>query len=343
MKVTLKVIAEKAGVHISTVDKVIHNRPGVSDEVRANIQKIIKELDYRPNQAGRVLQKINKRYKIAVLLLNVDARDYILDGIRREVEKSVFDIQAEYLFSGFLDIEKQCAYLQKVREEQYDGVILFPNYGQRMEEEINLTVEAGIPVVTVNSDVKDSRRLCYVGQNGARGAHVAGRMMGLFLGGTGKIAVITSTISSENCDYHVATRRSEFTRFLAEQYPDIRIARDVESFEDRNRTYSETKKLLREVPDLDGIYITCGCVDVVGKAVQETGRASELRLVSFETYPEVLHLLDQNIIDCTIGSDLTEQGSRSMQILMDHLVNGTNPESKFIYMDSHIMVRESIL
>ena len=39
MKVTIKKIAEIAGVHPSTVDKVLHNRPGVSDEVRERIRK----------------------------------------------------------------------------------------------------------------------------------------------------------------------------------------------------------------------------------------------------------------------------------------------------------------
>ena len=44
MAVTLKQIAEMAGVHKSTVDKVIHNRPGVSDEVRLKIRRLLEEL-----------------------------------------------------------------------------------------------------------------------------------------------------------------------------------------------------------------------------------------------------------------------------------------------------------
>ena len=44
MKVTMKEIAERAGVHPSTVDKVVHHRVGVSDEVRARVQAIINEM-----------------------------------------------------------------------------------------------------------------------------------------------------------------------------------------------------------------------------------------------------------------------------------------------------------
>jgi DNA-binding LacI/PurR family transcriptional regulator len=41
MRITMKEIAKMAGVHRSTVDKVLHNREGVSDEVRLKIKKII--------------------------------------------------------------------------------------------------------------------------------------------------------------------------------------------------------------------------------------------------------------------------------------------------------------
>ena len=43
MGVTLKEIAALAGVHRSTVDKVLHKRPGVSEEVRRRVQAVIDE------------------------------------------------------------------------------------------------------------------------------------------------------------------------------------------------------------------------------------------------------------------------------------------------------------
>ena len=49
MGVTIKQIAEMAGVHRSTVDKVLHNREGVSDPVRKRVQMIIEECNYQAN------------------------------------------------------------------------------------------------------------------------------------------------------------------------------------------------------------------------------------------------------------------------------------------------------
>ena len=82
----MKEIAERAGVHPSTVDKVVHHRVGVSDEVRARVQAIINELSYTPNPSGRVLQRQGKVYRISAILVQVDALPYLKKGIERGVK-----------------------------------------------------------------------------------------------------------------------------------------------------------------------------------------------------------------------------------------------------------------
>ena len=46
MKVTMQQIADIAGVTRATVDKVVHNRPGVRPATREHIQKILTEYNY---------------------------------------------------------------------------------------------------------------------------------------------------------------------------------------------------------------------------------------------------------------------------------------------------------
>ena len=54
MPVTLKQIAELAGVSRGTVDRALYNRGRVNPEVAARIRAIADELGYQPNRAGRV-------------------------------------------------------------------------------------------------------------------------------------------------------------------------------------------------------------------------------------------------------------------------------------------------
>ena len=72
MGVTIKQIAEMAGVHRSTVDKVLHHREGVSDAVRIRIQKIIDECNYQTNPIGKALKMQEKEIQIGIILLKVD-------------------------------------------------------------------------------------------------------------------------------------------------------------------------------------------------------------------------------------------------------------------------------
>ena len=163
MKVTIKKIAEIAGVHPSTVDKVLHNRPGVSDEVRERIRKLIDELGYKPNPAGRVLQKQGKEFVIAAILVKVDALPYIKEGIEKGIrEQTGLDITVHWYLSFYSDAGQQAQFIDKAVEEKADGIILSPINSDRVREAINRAAAAGIPLVTTNSDIDGTQRLCYV-------------------------------------------------------------------------------------------------------------------------------------------------------------------------------------
>lgn len=343
MKVTIKEIAERAGVHRATVDKVLHNRVGVSDEVRMKVQHIINEMGYTPNPAGRVLQKQGKKYRIEAILVEVDALPFLKAGIEQGVHNQVgFDIEVTYSISKFQDAERQKEFIDNAIAARADGIILSPINSERVRKAVNRAVDAGIPVVTTNADIDRTKRSCCVGADSHRGARIAGRMMGLFLGGRGKIAVVSSAIASENNNYYVQVRETEFADFIHKEYPDIEIITTLDSFEDPQITYEKTVKLLWDYQDLQGIYITCGGVSQVGRALEESGRAKDIRVISFEDYPEVVDLIRKDVIDCTLAGELQQQGEIPVQIIMGHLVFGKEPAQPQIFTDIRVLVKESL-
>ena len=48
-KIRIKDIAERSGVSVGTVDRVLHNRPNVSGKARAKVEAVLKEINYQPN------------------------------------------------------------------------------------------------------------------------------------------------------------------------------------------------------------------------------------------------------------------------------------------------------
>ena len=67
MRTTIKMIAERAGVSIGTVDRVLHDRPYVKVEVRERVLRVMEELDYHPNRMASALATSGTPRKLALV------------------------------------------------------------------------------------------------------------------------------------------------------------------------------------------------------------------------------------------------------------------------------------
>ena len=72
MAVTLKQIAEIAGVSRGTVDRALHNRGRVSPEVAERVRQIAQELGYQPNEVGQALARSRRQIKLGVVLQSAE-------------------------------------------------------------------------------------------------------------------------------------------------------------------------------------------------------------------------------------------------------------------------------
>ena len=67
MRATIKMIAERAGVSIGTVDRVLHDRPYVKEEVRRRVLEVMEELDYQPNRMASALATSGLARQFAII------------------------------------------------------------------------------------------------------------------------------------------------------------------------------------------------------------------------------------------------------------------------------------
>lgn len=339
--VTIKEIAEVAKVHRSTVDKVIHERKGVSDEVRARIKRILAERSYEPNLAGKALKRQRQKILVGVVLTQVSSLGMLTAGVKRAAQSyKGFNVSLKILSAAFPDSGGQAKLIDQLVAEGVDGLIVQPISAPEVRLAMDRASALGIPVLTANQDMPESRRICYVGQDGFRAGRVAARLMTEFLRGTGKIAVVTARLNEDGGT--TDSRERGFLGLIKEESPGIEVVARVAGMEDQAVTYRETLQLLGERPDLDGIYITVGGVSAVGRAVKAAGRAGRIRVIGFERYPEIVALLKEQIITCTIDSDLEEQGYRPCRLLIDLLLYDKEIVQKNIYTAISILIRDNV-
>ncbi len=165
-------IAVQAGLSETTVDRVLNGRAGVSARARRQVEQAMHDLDRQATQirlGGRTLvidlvMQAPSRFSGAVRT----ALEASLPGLRPAVLRARFDL------SETASAAELIATLDKVRTRGSQGVILKAPDEPEVVEAVAKLVAAGIPVVTLVTDLPGSRRLAYVGiDNRSAGATAA--------------------------------------------------------------------------------------------------------------------------------------------------------------------------
>jgi LacI family transcriptional regulator len=144
--ITIKEVAEKAGVSIQTVSRVLNDRPDVSAETRQNVQRVIDELGFKPYALARGLASRSNR---TLGLFATDLSDYFF-------AEAVVGANAEALEAGYFFIlgstklrrEDEPRYLHLLTERHIDGVLFVRAGSEDDHEHLCRLYDTGIPVVT---------------------------------------------------------------------------------------------------------------------------------------------------------------------------------------------------
>jgi len=145
-------IAQKAGVSIATVSRVINGNPSVSKKTREKVTKVMDELGYTPNVFARGLM-VNSMKTIGVM--TVDVRDLYYARAIQTIESVMrlrgYDV---ILCSTSTDIEEKRKYLKLLLQKSVDGIILVGSIFKEKDDNSHI-IEASekVPVVIINGDI----------------------------------------------------------------------------------------------------------------------------------------------------------------------------------------------
>lgn len=146
MPITIKDVAERAGVSIATVSNVINGSRFVSPELASKVTEAIEKLGYHPNPLGRALRK-GRSYTIALVL--PDRSNPFFAQIERGVEEQTR--RREYtLISSSTDEDpaRESFYVESLLRRKVDGVIVAPTFEGLTT--LQPLIDHGIPLVIVD-------------------------------------------------------------------------------------------------------------------------------------------------------------------------------------------------
>ena len=130
MAVTIKKIAELAGVSTGTVDRALHDRGRVDPKVAQRIKQIALELDYRPNSVAKGLSNRKRNIKISVIL-HIQNSNLYFDDVKAGIQKcreeiKDFGITVEIFPCPDYNAECQLALIDQTIEDGANAIVIVP-------------------------------------------------------------------------------------------------------------------------------------------------------------------------------------------------------------------------
>jgi len=340
MAVTIKQIAETCNISRGTVDRVLNNRGKVKVETEELIRETAAKLGYKPNLAGKALAVTKKNYVIGIILSSEGNKFYddVLRGIR-QAEQEIADYGIRILLKTMkgYEVQRQLELLDEIKDK-INFLIINPINDDRIIDKINAFSEENIKVITINTDVENSKRLCHVGCNYKKSGETACGMLGLLTGGEANIGIAIGSIKVLG---HTQ-RMSGFDKVCKEQYPKFQVMDIIETNDDDVCAFIQTQKMLQKYPQINAIYIVAAGAYGVCQAVTEAGREKEIVIISSDQTPDIIKLLREGMIKATICQQPWTQGYKSVNMAFQYLVSNVVPEKELHSVKNEIKILQNL-
>ncbi|HIW34460.1 MAG TPA: LacI family transcriptional regulator [Candidatus Paenibacillus intestinavium] len=149
MKITIYDVAEKAGVSIATVSKVINDTGRISEKTRKKIVKIMEDLEYQPSAVASALSG-KSTFTIGLTLPDL-ANPYFA-----EIARAIEDRGREYGFNVLMcstdnDARKEEEYYRLFMKKRVDGIIMVSR--EEQDTMVKKILNEKVPLVMISREI----------------------------------------------------------------------------------------------------------------------------------------------------------------------------------------------
>ena len=316
--VTMQQIADRCGVSRGTVDRALHHKEGVREEVAERIRAAAREMGYISN---RLVMQQTQQWKIGVVLHSGHSPfvQMLCELFESFSERALIpNITVIVRAMQDMDVQHQLTLIDElVTTEHIDGLALMPLANTLVRDKINtLSEKQGIPVVTFNTDITDANRVAYVGADNIATGRAAAALLGMVMQGHGSVLPILGQRSGHYAD---SQRFTGFSTEMAESFPNIRVLHPECSFLDESLSERIAMRAIQSDSELRGIYLTSAGREGVYRAVHAADRGEKLHIVVHDITEGNIKMVKNGTVDFIIGQDVKTQGTLPIRLLYDYL------------------------
>lgn len=326
-------IAQKARVSTATVSRVINNSALVKPETRDKVLEIIEAYGYTPSAVAKNLS-VQTTHNVGVIFPDIENPFFssALIGVTQVAERQQYNVS---FFNSDETPEKEQGFLNVIRQQRMDGVIISPadTYDSNTRLMLEDFERQGVAVVLLDRDLEGGA-FSLVRAEDQQGSYSAVKQ--LILEGHERIAIIVGSPSNRP----VFDRFAGYRKAMEEARIPIRSEYVVRADQKSEIAYKVTETLMHLSEPPTAIF-TCNNMMTLGclRYCMEHGVAigKDVALISFDDI-EVLRDIGYGLSVVTRSS--RGMGRVAMELLLKRLANADN-EKETVVVPTQLILRGS--
>lgn len=337
-EMTIKDIAKRCGVGISTVSRAINNHPDINPETKKMVEAVIKETGYIPNNSARNLKRSDAKC-IAVLIKGITNPFFstVIQTIEAEAQRKRYAMVMQHVEAYEDEVEVA---LELIKEKRLRGIIFLGGAFLHNEEKIS---KLNVPFVfsTIGTVQDEGKKKMY--SNIAVDDRAESKRMIQYLLGLGhrKIAIITEGAAAASVGQ---LRLEGYKDALLEEGIAINekliwIVEDKIDPYSMENGYKTAKKLLASGEEFTAVFAIADFLAVgVCRALHEAGKRipQDVSVAGFDGISIGEYYTPQLT---TIKQPVTEMAHRTVKLLLDVIAGKCQHEH--VIFEAELVERES--
>ena len=322
-KIRIKDIAERSGVSVGTVDRVLHNRPNVSKPAREKVEEALKEMNYQPNVYASALA-YNKSYVFNMLLPQHESEAYweeIEQGVKKAIDvRRDFHIDVKLLHyerfnnASFIEKYKECL------SSNPNGVIIVPAEIEVTREFTDKLHELQIPFIMLDSYMPDLKPLSFFGQDSFCSGYFAAKMLMLIASNQKDIMLFKQIKDGRVTSKQQVNREVGFRHYTHDHFPNIKITEFCIPFKGTRSEYdSMIKEFFEKHPDVHHCITLNSKAHIIGEYLLRNN-IRDIQIMGYDMVAKNAECLRQDSISFLIAQHGYQHGYSCVDTLFKAIV-----------------------
>ncbi|WP_088102109.1 sugar-binding protein [Halalkalibacter urbisdiaboli] len=225
------------------------------------------------------------------------------------------NITVEYIGPKQTNIEEHIKLIEKAIAAKVDGILTQGLSDEEFAPIIDKAISKGIPLITVDTDVKNSKRLAYVGTNNYQAGYKVGQAVLSETKGPIQVGIVSGSLVANQ-------HKSRVKGFLDAVEHAVRV--EVVAIETSNLSKiqgaEKTFQMLRTNPEINVLYGT-SALDGVGisDAIEKINPAEPIIVYAFDDLEETIDYMNKGVIHSILRQQPYDMGYKGVNLLIDIL------------------------